>query len=147
MDKKISDPSFPDKVTGWDFDLEFFPRRLGDFRLWYYEVQPNDGTKYEIMVAWDVKKIGFPTAPPYYSNAVMHLIIYRTGYYLFNADEFEHFGPPNIEYVSEKLKCSYHTAEIIMTFVRDLTAMNAKTKLLDPEHKELMSDCLLKRNE
>jgi hypothetical protein len=142
----MKEMSFKDQVEGWDYDMEFFPRKWGPFRVCFYEIQPNDGTKYQIMVGWDIGKTGFPNAIPYYSEQKMHLVIYNTGWYLFNDSEFDRVHEGNIQYVAEKLRCSTHAAKVIITFMKNIRAMHAKMLLSDREkNRPLAEDAALKR--
>jgi len=120
--------TFKDQVEGCPHDMEFFPKKWGPFKMCYYEIQPNDGTKYEIMVGWNVGGMHFPRAGDDY-----HLVVYNTGWYLFHDNEFDRVHDGNIKYVSEKLHCSSHTAKIIITFMKNIRAMQAKMILSEVE--------------
>jgi len=98
------------------------PTMKGAFDMWFYEFQPGDGTRYKLLVGWNVGRFGFPGAGDEY-----HLIVYNNGWYFFHQDEFDgnaHAG--KVEYFASKLKCSLHSAEVIIKMISSLKKQQAK---------------------
>lgn len=104
---------------------EKLPKRLCPIKMWYYEVQPGDGTKYEMLIGWGAGEIDFPRSGDEYNLVILK----GYGWYMFHKDEFNTIHDGNIEYFCEKMGCSKPTAKAVMTFIRGLKAEEVKSLL------------------
>ena len=112
-----------DEVTNLRMPRNFTPTAVGSFEMWYYEIQPGDGTKYELLIGWHAGEFGFPGSGDEY-----HMVVLKgKGWYYFNKNEFDgKIFDGKIEYFAKSLNCSKYTAEIVIRFITNLTPLNAK---------------------
>lgn len=117
-----------DLVTDLRLPRNLTPTGVGALEMWYYELQPGDGTKYKLLIGWHSGKFGFPGAGDEY-----HMVILEgKGWYFFNEKEFDgNIFPGKVEYFAKSLNCSKYMAEIVIRFISNLPALEAKWLLSD----------------
>jgi hypothetical protein len=101
--------------------------RQQNFRLEFFEFE-HGNTIYRVGLAG--YRESDPGAHMFYpeSGEDYMLVVYATGWYKFELKEFTHKA--GIGYISEKLKCSEHTANVIHDFVADILQTDAAKYIL-----------------
>lgn len=102
--------------------------------MWYYELQPGDGTKYELLIGWGAGGINWPQAGDDFNLVVLK----GYGWYMFHKNEFNTIHEGNIQYFSEKMRCPKQTAKVVMKFIRNLPAEEVKSLLKRDYDHQLM---------